>query len=216
MFLFFWITKFLVNSMNPRLVFIIKQHFVSSGLDLKYLQGESTWLTRRWTLGCWTPTICIHCCLSDFSHVTMDKVLPSFTQYLSYSRIEERTCVLTWGMQTAPPSPHLWGQTTIWYTSAPAMCIWWRTILWPWRQLGDGQRKHMRHCGNVLRSLTDRHNRKDISELFTVTQTTSCGWQRTSKPTHWRRKEISEITTGRRWKNVQKRLKVKIREVKNE
>ena len=62
----------------------------------------------------------------DFNHVTLDRVLPTFKQYVSCHTREERTLdlMLTSRMHTSPLLSPLWaGQIITWFSSNPAICL---------------------------------------------------------------------------------------------
>ena len=71
--------------------------------------------------------------------------------YLPERRGPWTLCMLTLRMHTSPLLSPLWaGQITTWFTSNPAMCLWWRGSLWPQGLWGGGRRRLMRHCRAAL------------------------------------------------------------------
>ena len=91
----------------------------------------------------------------NFNYVTMETVLPTFKQYMSCPTREERAldlCMLALRMHTPPLLSPLWaGQITTWFTSNPAMCLWWRGSLQPKGLWRGGWRRLMEHCRATLK-----------------------------------------------------------------
>ena len=60
--------------------------------------------------------------------------------------------MLTLRKHTSPLLSPLWaGQIPTWFTSNPAMCLWWRGHLRPQELWGGGPRRLMKHCRPALK-----------------------------------------------------------------
>lgn len=96
--------------------------------------------------------------LGDVNHVSKDRTLPIFTQYVTSNTRVERILDLLYGnvldAYSSTLLPLLEDEFTTWFFSNPVMCLMLKHCPLPWGQWGDGEWIAVWHCRAVLKTKT--------------------------------------------------------------